>query len=96
MIARSLRLRGSTRMSILLDGGLETPRYSPICTDCARLIGFRRCQAFDTQIPLAIWLGQNDHRRPLPGDHGLQFTVATSTELAKPSPRQEPDPAKAT
>lgn len=34
----------------------------------------RRCSAFpDTNIPDDIWLGENLHTSPVPGDNGLLF-----------------------
>lgn len=58
------------------DAEQDVPALSPICTFCARLnvAQRRRCTAFGTaEIPLEIWEGQNDHRTPYAGDHGLQF-----------------------
>lgn len=52
--------------------------YSPVCAYCANLIsglddtGAAKCAAFE-RIPKEIWIGDNDHRRPYPGDHGIQF-----------------------
>ena len=67
-------------MSITLDANSDVPIYSPVCMLCARLDrdafvrGDRRCIAFrDQPIPDAIWRGDNDHRGPFSGDHGLLF-----------------------
>lgn len=64
------------RMDLKIDESeLDIPAISPVCAFCARLdvTRIRRCQAF-AEIPMEIWEGQNDHRAPYPGDHGLQFT----------------------
>jgi hypothetical protein len=56
---------------ITMDSGI--PDVSPICFDCVRETGYRKCEAFPDEIPLEIWLGDNNHKKPFPGDHGLQF-----------------------
>jgi hypothetical protein len=33
----------------------------------------RVCPAFPDGIPDAIWLRENTHTSPYPGDHGIQF-----------------------
>jgi hypothetical protein len=65
---------------ITIDKGFEIPAYSPICARCANWQpdkggAGRQCRAFPEidSIPLAIWRGENDHRSPFPGDHGIQF-----------------------
>jgi hypothetical protein len=31
------------------------------------------CDAFPDGIPDEIWTGKNDHKKPYPGDHDIQF-----------------------
>ncbi len=56
------------------DRELSVPEYSEVCTFCKHVAveEKRKCAAF-TEIPLSIWLGENNHAEPYPGDHGIQF-----------------------
>ncbi len=62
-----------------IDGDLEweSAFLSPVCTYCKHLndlVG-RSCKAYPGGVPRAIWLGENNHKKPYPGDHGIQFEV---------------------
>ncbi len=57
---------------ILNDEETERGTYSVICTFCKNYQDDYRCRAF-VKIPDVIWFGENDHRQPFPGDHGIQF-----------------------
>ncbi len=61
----------------VLDKNSHIPIFSDTCTFCRHLdaSGERRCAAFPQEIPISIWLGENDHHLPYPGDHGIQFEL---------------------
>jgi len=66
---------------LVLDKNSGIPLYSDVCVFCKHVkipvpeTAERFCAAFPdgTGIPMEIWLGQNDHRSPYRGDHGIQF-----------------------
>lgn len=49
----------------------------PSCAFCKHfrpeLREIETCDAFPDGIPAVILHGENDHREPFPGDHGIQF-----------------------
>jgi hypothetical protein len=68
-------------MRAILTGD-RIPSLSPICSYCRHWQGYRRCDAFPEEIPLAIWIGENDHRQPVAGDHGIRFEPLTDEQVA--------------
>jgi hypothetical protein len=38
------------------------------------------CKAFPDGIPVKILIGENDHTKPYPGDHGVRFTPITKKD----------------
>ena len=75
----------SKRMSMLDGPETSIPHFSPVCSYCRhwRLREGRTCAAFPERdaIPMQIWLGENTHRAPVPGDHGIQFEPAEGAVL---------------
>jgi len=62
------------------DRELDEVIYSPTCLPCKHFnreayseTGKKTCEAFPDGIPGEIWKGDNVHKAPYPGDHGIQF-----------------------
>jgi hypothetical protein len=73
------------RKTIVIDDReLMIPVYSEVCTFCkhwdVEANEPRVCAAFPDGIPMLIWLGKNNHREPVEGDHGIQFELAEGIE----------------
>ncbi len=63
---------------ILDDSELDIPALSSICGRCSHYplgSGKMICPAFPDGIPMAIWMGENDHKQPYKGDHGIMFEL---------------------
>ena len=72
-------------MRIVIDRDLDVvPWLSPVCTFCRHARGSRRCAAFDGEIPIAIWVGLNQHRQAHDGDHGIQFEPVPGASVTTP------------
>lgn len=64
---------------MLDDSSLRISLFSGICSRCQHFdamspLGKKKvCKAFPDGIPGEIWLGENDHTKPFPGDKGIMF-----------------------
>ncbi len=71
---------------LVLDPKPRISGISKVCTLCVHFDAEhpleRRCEAFPSGIPLQIWNGENDHRKPVRGDHGIQYESVRSVEAA--------------
>lgn len=56
----------------------------PQCNSCIHR-GLRgECTAFPQGIPDDILFNRSDHRKPFPGDHGIQFELKPGAESPYP------------
>jgi hypothetical protein len=46
-----------------------------ICHSCTHRRGSLVCDAFPDGIPFAVLTGAFEHRKPYPGDHGIQWSA---------------------
>lgn len=50
------------------------------CAACRHWKGNAVCDAFPDKVPDEILKGDNNHRSPYPGDHGIQFEPIGKTK----------------
>ena len=62
-------------MPVIRDPSHPRAIFSPVCVYCQHVTSLmtRRCVAFPDGIPYEIWIGDNKHTKPYPGDNGIQF-----------------------
>jgi hypothetical protein len=78
MRMNNLHTNGGDKMTGFMgldDREFYSHEFSDVCMPCKHwgILGLRKCTAFPDGIPATIWLGNNDHRQPFTGDHGIQF-----------------------
>jgi hypothetical protein len=61
------------KQEIELDANHDLYIYGTLCMECRHVLGARRCAAYPDGIPREILLEEYDHRKPFPGDNGIQF-----------------------
>lgn len=68
-----------------IEGDL-IPSVSKICGGCSHWNPLETtCKAFPEGIPMEIWMGENPHTAPYPGDNGIQFQDVRKPALAEAS-----------
>lgn len=57
--------------------------YPPMCYFCAHAANGEgwKCSAFPDGVPSKILKGRSDHRKPVEGDHGVQFSMSPEANL---------------
>jgi hypothetical protein len=56
---------------------------APMCVSCKHFKQDepgRICAAFPNGIPNRIWENKADHRKPYPGDYGIQFELESGSD----------------
>lgn len=99
MSEKSVEREDSEKVVMVLDKDSHLPLYSPTCAHCRHLrsLAMRCCDAFPEEygIPVEIWMGENAHRTPYPGDHGIRFEARKPAAVPEVKTPVTPEPAAA-
>jgi hypothetical protein len=73
-------------VTTMADEAFLKPNPRWICASCKHLRAipmdqYPTCAAFPDGIPFVIATGQNDHKKPFPGDHGLQYSPKATAKV---------------
>lgn len=66
---------------------------APMCFNCEHMTSMDvtyTCKAFPQGIPIKILIGEADHTKPYPGDHGIQFEQMPYERLSALYPKSYP------
>jgi hypothetical protein len=75
--------------AVLKPETLDMPTLPDACASCAHFrsqarSGAATCTAFPKRIPAAVMSGRNAHRKPIAGDHGIQWQRHADWRTATP------------
>lgn len=76
--------------AVLKPETLDLPELPDACASCAHFrgqapSGVATCKAFPQRIPAEVMSGRHTHRKPINGDHGVQWQRHADWNTATPA-----------